>query len=248
MTRGQRRYTNSMRFVVLLATLLLPLTVGAQSFPGLGSVGSSFTLSVAPQYPAPYGEALVTPSSGSIDLARATLTATAGGKEIYKGSIRSFSVPLGKAGSVVNVKATVTIGGASYVQTVAIVPQDVALIVEPVARQQTPAFLPLVGTFFKKLVIKPYKAKSIVWDIKFGEHDDVFDNPAKLFGHDELDLTEEVSVDLFQYNRDWSYNERASPLSSASTRSLDKTAFTFFFVPRLCFSAPCSCFFTIILE
>ncbi|MEK7515904.1 MAG: hypothetical protein AAB555_03225 [Patescibacteria group bacterium] len=70
-------------------------------------------------------------TSGSIELANATLTATIGGKEIYKGSVRTFSITLGKAGSVTNVKAAITSGGASFSQTVSIQPQDVVLIVEP---------------------------------------------------------------------------------------------------------------------
>ena len=116
-------------FIIL--SLLLPVVASAQ-FGGLGGISSeAFTLSVSPQYPSPYSQATVSLTSGSIELANATLTATIGGKEIYKGSVRTFSITLGKAGSVTNVKAAITSGGASFSQTVSIQPQDVVLIVEP---------------------------------------------------------------------------------------------------------------------
>lgn len=114
--------------------MLLPVAVSAQALGELGSIsGSAFTVSVSPQYPSPYSQASISLVSGTIDLANATLTATVGGKEIHKGSVRTFSVQLGKTGSITNVRTTITSGGASFNQTVSIQPQDVVLIAEPLS-------------------------------------------------------------------------------------------------------------------
>ncbi|MDP2654951.1 MAG: hypothetical protein Q8P17_00050 [bacterium] len=126
-----------MRFGLLTAftlSLLLPIDVSAQSLGGLGNIsGEAFTLSVSPQYPAPYSQATVSILSGSVDVTNSTVTALVGGKEVYKGSARPFSVQLGKTGSVTNVKVTVVSGGASFSQTISIQPQDVVLVAEPIS-------------------------------------------------------------------------------------------------------------------
>lgn len=121
-------------FTTLALVLLLPISTGAQSLGDLGNIrGEPFTLSVNPQYPAPYSQATVSLLPGSVKFANATLTAFVGGKEIYKGSVRAFSVPLGRAGSVASVRAVVSAGGIPYSRTIQIQPQDVALIAEPVS-------------------------------------------------------------------------------------------------------------------
>lgn len=121
-------------FITLAIVLVLPLVAGAQSLGDLGSIsGESFTLSASPQYPSPYSQATVSILSGSVDVTNSTVTAFVGGKEIYKGSARPFSVQLGKTGSIVNVKVTIASGGASFSQTLSIQPQDVVLIAEPIS-------------------------------------------------------------------------------------------------------------------
>lgn len=121
-------------FAIFLAFILLPLAAGAQSFPGLGNIGGdTFSLSASPQYPSPYSQAIVSVMSSSLNLTNATLTVSVGGKETYKGSVHTFSVQLGGAGTVTNVRATISSGGTSYNQTLSIQPQDVVLIVEPVS-------------------------------------------------------------------------------------------------------------------
>ena len=126
-----------MRFGLLTAftlSLLLPIAVSAQSLGGLGDIsGNPFTISASPQYPSPYSQATVSILSGSVDVINSTVTAFVGGKEIYKGSARPFSVQLGKTGSVTNVKVTVASGGASFSQTISIQPQDVVIIAEPIS-------------------------------------------------------------------------------------------------------------------
>src|SRR3989344_3497317 len=130
-------YTRDMRSglsATLAFALLLPVVVGAQSVEGLGNMsGDAFSVSVNPQYPAPYSQATVSFTSGSVDLNNATITALVGGKEVYKGSARPFSVRLGKAGSIANVKITVSYGGTNFKQELFIQPQDVTLIAEPVS-------------------------------------------------------------------------------------------------------------------
>jgi len=119
---------------VLAIAFLLPLTGSAQTFADLG-VGdtSSFTVSATPQYPAPYGSATLSFLSSSLDLTNATLSVSVNGKSLYEGSVRPVAVALGKAGSVASIIATLSSGGAQYTQTLAIRPQDVALVVEPLS-------------------------------------------------------------------------------------------------------------------
>lgn len=120
--------------VSLIAFLSIPLFVSAQSIGSLGgSPGDTFSMSVSPQYPASNSQAVLSFLSSSIDLTGATLKVTANGKDIYQGTVQPVAVQLGKAGSVTTVVATVTIGGIPYKQTLAIQPEDVALVVEPIS-------------------------------------------------------------------------------------------------------------------
>lgn len=113
---------------------LLPFAASAQALGGLGGASlDPFTLTVSPQYPAPGGEASVSVVSTTLDLTRATLTVSVAGKETYKGAVHSFSVPLGKAGSVTNVKVTIIIDGTNYSKALSLHPQDVVLVAEPIA-------------------------------------------------------------------------------------------------------------------
>lgn len=114
-------------------TLLLPLAASAQSLGGLGDTGQSFTLSSAPQYPAPYSVATLSFLSSSLDLSNSTLSVSVNGKGIYQGSVQPVSITLGKAGSVTNVVATISSDGANYSQTLSIQPEDVALVAEPIS-------------------------------------------------------------------------------------------------------------------
>lgn len=124
-----------MRFGLFTTFIVIffPILAGAQSLGDLGGIGSSFTLSVAPQYPAPYGKATLSFLSSSLDLINATVTVTANGKKIYKGSVQPVAVTLGRGGEVMNVTATISSGGVNYSQTLSIQPQEVALIAEPIS-------------------------------------------------------------------------------------------------------------------
>lgn len=121
-------------FVTLLGiALILPLVSSAQSLDiaGMGGGGEPFTVSVRPQYPAPYGKATLSLLSGSIDLANATMAVSVDGKKVHEGAVRPVSIPLGRAGNVTSASVTVSSGGAVYNQTVSIQPQDVVLVIEP---------------------------------------------------------------------------------------------------------------------
>ena len=120
-----------MRFGLLTACIffLLPLAVSAQAI----SDQETFTVSVSPQYPAPYSQATLSFLSSTLDLNNAIITVSVSGKEIYKGSVRPVAVSIGGAGSVTAVKVTATSSGKNYSQTLSIQPQDVVLIAEPIS-------------------------------------------------------------------------------------------------------------------
>jgi hypothetical protein len=126
-----------MRFVLAATTtlsLLIPWTASAQLVGTADSVaGSSFTVSVSPQYPVPGGRATLSLLSDTLDLANATVSITVGGKSVYQGSSQPTAITLGKAGSVTTVVVKVSSNGASYSQTVSIQPQDVAVVAEPIS-------------------------------------------------------------------------------------------------------------------
>jgi hypothetical protein len=128
-----------MRFgllTILAVILFIPFTGSAQAL----SNEEAFTMSVAPQYPAPYSQAALSLLSSSLDLNNAILTISIAGKEIYKGSVRPIAIPIGTAGSIVSAKVTITSGRATYSQTISIQPQDVTLIAEPIS--STPPLYP----------------------------------------------------------------------------------------------------------
>lgn len=119
-----------MRFGLFIAiAILLPLMVSAQAISDV----TAFTISVNPQYPAPYTQATLSLLSSTLDLNNANMVVSVAGKEIYQGSVRPVAVQLGKAGSVANVNVKITSAGVSYSQTISIQPQDVVLIAEPIS-------------------------------------------------------------------------------------------------------------------
>lgn len=120
-------------FIALMVALVVPGVSLAQSLEGLGDPGSSFSMSVSPLYPAPYGKAILSFLSSSLELTNSTLKVSANGKNIYQGTVQPVSVTLGRVGSVVAVIATISSGGTNYVQTLSIQPQEVALVAEPIS-------------------------------------------------------------------------------------------------------------------
>jgi hypothetical protein len=119
---------------IITLAVVLPIAVFAQSFGNIsGDSGASFSVSVDPQYPQPRSFATISLLSSSLDLNNATIDVSAGGKDIYQGSVRPVDVPLGDTGTVTNVLVNVTSAGAKYSQTISIQPQDVAIVAEPIS-------------------------------------------------------------------------------------------------------------------
>lgn len=126
-------------FAIALA-LIAPLTVSAQMPAGVGGTGETFTVSISPQYPTSYSTASLSALSNTLDLTGATMSVVVSGKTIYTGSVQPVSIPLGKAGNVTTALVNISLGGATYKQTVSITPQDVALVAEPLS--STPPLYP----------------------------------------------------------------------------------------------------------
>ncbi len=108
-----------------------PFATNAQSFNL--NTAQSFTLSMSPQYPAPYSQATISELSSSLDLTGATMTVFANGAQVYRGNVQPVAVTLGGAGAPVNVKVLITINGTQYSQALLIRPQDVSLVAEPIS-------------------------------------------------------------------------------------------------------------------
>ena len=138
-------------FTILALSIILPVAAGAQSLGELGEIsGDVFSLSASPQYPMPYSKAAVSIFPGSINVTNTTITALVDNKEVYRGSARPFSVQLGKAGSLTNVKVVISYGGTSYSRELFIQPQDVVVVAEPVSSSpplyQGKSLVPLDGS------------------------------------------------------------------------------------------------------
>ena len=130
---------------LLLATLIalaFPVIVSAQALGTQTPVtaASTFSISLSPQYPAPYSTVSLSLSSSSLTLSAATMVVYLNGKQFYSGPVSIISIPVKGAGSVDSLRVVVTSAGVSRTQTAIIQPQDVTLIVEPNAT--APALYP----------------------------------------------------------------------------------------------------------
>ncbi len=61
------------------------------------------------------------------------MTVFAGGKQVYRGNVQPVAVTLGGAGVLVNTRVILSVHGTQYSQTLAIRPQDVTLVAEPIS-------------------------------------------------------------------------------------------------------------------
>jgi hypothetical protein len=125
--------------IVFAATAFAP-SVFAQSFVDLSGmsggsnvVQSSFTLSADPSLPAPYGTTVVSFTSTSMDLSNANLVLLQNGKKIYDGAVQPITITLGAPGTTAALKATITSAGVVDTETLAIRPEDVSLVLEPLS-------------------------------------------------------------------------------------------------------------------
>ena len=90
------------------------------------------TISINPDYPRPYQIVTVTPQSSLIDLAASTVTISANGTVVQKGTGgESASVAVGGPGTVTHITVTAVNNGQTYSQSLDVRPADVALVVEP---------------------------------------------------------------------------------------------------------------------
>jgi len=90
------------------------------------------TISIDPDYPRPYQIVTVTPQSSLIDLAASTVTISANGTVVQKGTGgESASVAVGGPGTVTTITVTAVNNGQTYTKSLSIRPADVALVVEP---------------------------------------------------------------------------------------------------------------------
>lgn len=113
--------------LIALVAFLLPQPLSAQ-FGGV----EPLEISITPSYPRPYQTVSVRPSSTLIDLASASVTVSANGSVVSKGSGGApVNVTVGAPGSLTTVRVSVESGGQTYSKELRIRPAEVSLIVEP---------------------------------------------------------------------------------------------------------------------
>lgn len=130
---AKRRYTTLMRYrlygTLLLGIFTLPCAVSAQSFMNT----DAFNVIVNPTNPLPYSSVELTPLSGTVPLANATVRITVDKKTVYEGSAQTTKLPVGGAGVPMTATITVLSNGKTYTKTITVRPQDVSLVLEPLA-------------------------------------------------------------------------------------------------------------------
>ena len=119
---------------ILVFFFILVTPVLAQSDLTSDGTPDPFTVSITPQYPAPYQVITITPSSTTFDIASVLITALVNGKPFYKGTGGTgINVQLGGPGSTTNISLTAIAGGQTYTKKLSLQPATVALVVEPVS-------------------------------------------------------------------------------------------------------------------
>lgn len=118
---------------VIALSLLLPAAAFAQSIDSISGSLDPFSVTITPQYPSAMAPVTLSFLSSVLDLNNTTITVTAGGKQIYQGSVRPVTLIAGKAGSVTQVVVTAASAGTHYSQTVTLQPEDVTLVAEPLS-------------------------------------------------------------------------------------------------------------------
>ena len=130
-------YTVRMRAPLLILAFLLasPAHSLAQSLdlPSVGSGEDLFSVSVSPDYPSPYGQAIVSVLPTASSLSSATLRVRVNGTQVYEGNVRPVPVTLKGPGTPVEVTVTVSDNGSVHSKSLTLQPEDVSLIAEPIA-------------------------------------------------------------------------------------------------------------------
>ncbi|MBA3789483.1 hypothetical protein H0X32_03815 [Patescibacteria group bacterium] len=123
-------------FVLIGSSSLLLAFFALSAFPVRAQVAGTnpISLDIQPQYPAPYQNVTLTPSSSVFDVAAASISITVNGTAFYKGSGGSaVTIPMGGPGSTANISVSAIAGGQTYHAQLVIRPADVALVVEPLS-------------------------------------------------------------------------------------------------------------------
>ncbi len=123
-------------FISFILVLIIPLSASAQSIQSFENpLGSSdtFSVSVSPQYPKPFGQVTLSFLSAILNLANATLKVSVNSKQIYKGNVQSINVNLEGIGKPVSITAIIYSSGIFYKKSVLVQPEDVSMVVEPLS-------------------------------------------------------------------------------------------------------------------
>lgn len=114
---------------VALSMLLFTVPVSAQ----FSSDEDPISVILTPNYPRPYQTMIVSPRSSSVDLVASSVTISANGVVVQKGSgTQGASVVVGGPGEETKIVVSVTVpGGKVFNKTVLVRPADVSLVVEP---------------------------------------------------------------------------------------------------------------------
>jgi hypothetical protein len=117
-------------FILLFLGVAVALPAHAQQLVSTDPI----TISISPDFPAPYQNFSITPTSDLIDLGSSMVTISVNGAVVEKGSgeITGYA-SAGAPGSKTTIVVSVTNNGRSYQKTLVVRPADVALIVEPVS-------------------------------------------------------------------------------------------------------------------
>jgi hypothetical protein len=114
-----------MRWYLLALVFLLPSTISAQSLQSLSGGAEAVSLSITPDYPAPYGEAFLSVTSSTLNLAASSMR---------------VRIPLAGAGVLQEVDVEITTGGETISKTISVQPEDVVIVAEPLST--TPPLYP----------------------------------------------------------------------------------------------------------
>lgn len=109
------------------------LSPGVAVAQELGSAQQAFTVSVDPSTPAARSSITITPVSGDIDIAAATMTISVNGTQVYSGAAVPTAVTTLKAGQVMNILVSMKTALGTYKQAFGLTPEDVTIVAEPLS-------------------------------------------------------------------------------------------------------------------
>lgn len=117
-----------------IGTLIIAIALLAGSTAYAQELGvEPLTFSISPEYPRPFQTVVVTPASTLIDLSASTVTITANGTTVARGSgVQKANITLGAAGTRTTIGVFVTApDGRTYRSELTVRPAEVSLVLEP---------------------------------------------------------------------------------------------------------------------